>query len=96
MSSAMINGRVVRAIIGKHGLFTPEQARNEARELLANMVKATEVAKKQAARMAVARVSVLPTPRDENKLPEPPPMPKAPPSDLCSITRPINMMATIK
>ena len=63
---------------------------------LANIVRATDVAKKHAAKIAVARVKVLPTPRDENKLPEPPPMPNAPPSERCNITRPIKAKATIR
>ena len=35
----LVNGRAVRTTIGKHGLFAPEQARNEARELLVGMIK---------------------------------------------------------
>ena len=44
-------------------------------------VKPMEVMKKHRARMAVVRVSALPTPRAENRLPPPPPplpMPKRP------------------
>lgn len=36
-----VNGRPVRTTIGKHGLFSPDQARNRARELLVNMINGT-------------------------------------------------------
>lgn len=36
-----VNGKVVRVSIGKHGVFTPEQARLRAREILLMMAKGT-------------------------------------------------------
>jgi len=34
-----VNGKTIRVTIGKHGVFTPEQARNEAMELLVRMAR---------------------------------------------------------
>lgn len=34
-----VNGKTIRVVIGKHGVFTPEQARDEAKELLVKMSK---------------------------------------------------------
>ena len=51
------------------------------------------VVKNMAARMMVARVSALPAPRADMKLPAPPPMPSAPPSERCKSTTPVRAMA---
>jgi integrase/DNA-binding XRE family transcriptional regulator len=42
-----INGRTVRTTIGRHGVFTTELARNEARTIIAQMVKGTNPNKKK-------------------------------------------------
>jgi integrase len=39
IAESKVNGKVVRVTIGKHGVFTPEQARVEARRLLVEMAK---------------------------------------------------------
>lgn len=39
IAESKVNGRVVRISIGKHGVFTPEQARLRAREILLMMAK---------------------------------------------------------
>ena len=47
------------------------------------------VTKKIAAKTIVARVKAFPAPRADMKLPDPPPMPSAPPSERCKRTTPI-------
>jgi integrase len=39
IAETKVNGKTVRVTIGKHGVFTAEQARNEARQLLGLMAK---------------------------------------------------------
>lgn len=58
IAEAKVNGRVVRCTIGKHGVFTAEQARQEARDLLRLMAKGInpndEKAQKKAKCMTLA------------------------------------------
>ena len=53
IAEGRVNGKVVRVSIGKHGLFTAEQARNEARNILgqfARNINPNEVEKAERAR----------------------------------------------
>ncbi|PTN11564.1 tyrosine-type recombinase/integrase [Nitrosomonas aestuarii] len=53
IAESKINGKTIRVTIGKHGIFTAEQARNQAREVLLKMAKGinpNDEAKEQKAR----------------------------------------------
>lgn len=39
IAESKVNGKAVRVTIGKHGIFTPEQARAEARQILGTMAR---------------------------------------------------------
>lgn len=61
IAEGRVNGKVVRVSIGKHGLFTAEQARNEARKILgqfARNINPNEVEKAERAR-AITLAQVL-------------------------------------
>ena len=61
-----------------------------ARLQLERMDIKSAVAKNSAPRMAVARESAFAWPRPVMKLPVPPPVPSAPPSERCRRTTPIS------
>ena len=63
-------------------------------ERCAKTVNSMLVMKKITTRIVVVRVSTLPALRADKKLPEPPPMPSAPPSERCKRITPIIEMAT--